>query len=327
MLIVRRKYDRSRRGTILLQAQYRGHVVRRLNALTKIQAFRRMHLRSKAYRQLKSASIAIQCCVRRGMAKAVYDELKRAQKDMGKVKEHNEKLKQEMASLKAMLQAQAANSAGKAESENAIREKQEEISRLEARIAQLESELARQKGIVQKLESDLDAQKGANQRLVQDLKFQKEMLAKSPPTPSKDRKFMRSNSAVPSEPTVDAVVIGHTITPEALAQHRAVVARLEEQLEEERRMRREMSMEINTVRAAVKEGKIDLDLGAATASTKFISDNISEISGSEIDRSELQSEMEPEMRYVNISKETTVFLRSITLLRWFDWARVVLLTI
>jgi len=293
MLINRRKYDRSRRGTILLQAQYRGRSVRKTNAAVKVQAYRRMYLCSTAYRKLKSATIAIQCCARRSAAKAVFNEIKREQKDMGKLKEHNEKLKQEMASLKAMLQAQAAHSAGKLESESAIKEKQEEINRLEARIAQLESELAKQKELVQKLESDLDAQKGANQQLVQDLQQQREMLARSPPTPSKDRK--RAN-AIPVEPVANAVVVGHTITPEALAQHRAEVARLEEQLEEERRMRRDMSIEINNIRAAAKEGKLDLDFGAATASTKSIPDNISEISGSEIDRNEVQNEVEPEIR-------------------------------
>lgn len=196
-----------------------------------------------------------------------------------------------------MLQAQAAHSAGKLESESAIKEKQEEINRLEARISQLELELTKQKELVQKLESDLNAQKGANQQLVQDLQQQREMLARSPPSPSKDRK--RPN-AIPVEPVANAVVVGHTITPEALAQHRAEVARLEEQLEEERRMRRDMSIEINNIRAAAKEGKLDLDFAAATASTKSIPDNISEISGSEIDRNEVQSEVETELRYVNI---------------------------
>jgi hypothetical protein len=86
------------------------------------------------------------------------------------------------------------------------------------------------------------------------------------------------------------VVVGHTITPEALAVHRAEVARLEEQLEEERRIGRAARIEVKHLRTAIAAGK-GTDF---TASTE-ISDNLSEISGSE---HYLQSDMEPETRYV-----------------------------
>merc|ERR1712194_159244 len=139
MQINRRKYNRSRVGTVLLQAQYRGRTVRKINAATKIQSNRRMYTSKITYRNLKSATIALQCCARRDAAKKGFNEIKRAQKDMGKVKEHNEKLKMEMASLKAMLQAQAASKSGKAESQQAVAEKQKEIDALESRIASLEA--------------------------------------------------------------------------------------------------------------------------------------------------------------------------------------------
>lgn len=299
MQVVRIKYNRSRAGTISLQAQYRGRATRRLIALTKIQAYRRMYIRKNAFRKLRSASVAIQCCVRRGIAKKEFNELKRSQKDMGKLKEHNEKLKMEMASLKAMLQAQAASDAGKAENKKAIEEKEEEIKKLEIRVSQLERELANEKEFVQKLENELAAQKENNHRIVQDLQYQKELLAKSPQVSEQARKHSRAQSTgIPAvtEPLAEAVVVGHTITPEALAMHRAEVARLEAQLEEERKMRHAASREIRSLRSAL-EGKGEYD---ATASTKFISDTMSEVTESEMDRSDVANlnDIEPEMRCV-----------------------------
>jgi len=295
MQINRRKYNRSRRGTIRLQAQYRGRTVRKVNAATKIQSYRRMYLRNTAYRKLKSATIALQCCVRVGAAKKVFDEIKREQKDMGKIKQHNEKLKMEMASLKAMLQAQAASDAGKVESVRAVAEKQKEIDALEARIASLEAELAQEKENVKKLENDLNAQEGSSQSLSQDLQYQKKIVPQgsASSTPMK-RQHSRgaSSNAVSVETVVDAVVVGHTITPEALAMHLAEVARLEEQLEDERRMSRAARIEVKNLRAAiVDKGVVDV-----TASTE-LSDNVSEISVNEIDRSDV-GEMEPQMRLV-----------------------------
>lgn len=303
MQISRRKYNRARRGSVRLQAQFRGRTVRKVNAATKIQSFRRMSVSNSAYRKLKSATIALQCCARRDAAKKVFDEIKRAQKDMGKLKEHNEKLKMEMASLKAMLQAQAASDAGKAESEKAIAEKQKEIDRLEARIAELEAALEQEKENVKKLENDINVQKTSNKRLAEDLEYQKGLVAKGSSSPAPpQRKHSRGSSlaqaaaAAPAEQVAEAVVVGHTITPEALAMHRAEVARLEEQLEEERRMSRAARIEVKNLRAAIADkGVVDV-----TASTDLISDNVSEISGSEMDRSDIPiiSEVEPQTRYV-----------------------------
>ena len=240
---------------------------------------------------------------------------------MGKIKQHNEKLKMEMASLKAMLQAQAASDAGKAESEKAVEEKQKEIDALEARIAVLEAELEKEKENVKKLENDLNVQKGSNKRLSQDLQYQKELVAQAPQTPM-HRKHSRGKSlnedlaapasplpqsaahervaSAPAEQLVDAVVIGHTITPEALAQHRAEVARLEEQLEEERRMGRTARIEVKNLRAAMADKGVSS--AEVTASTYEISDAISEMSGSEMDASDIPhpSDVEPHARYVHL---------------------------
>lgn len=293
MQINRRKYNKARAGTILLQALYRGRNTRKVNAATKIQSYYRMHVQSKAFRKLKSAIIALQCCVRRGIAKKVFEQVKREAKDMGKVKEHNEKLKAEMASLKAMLQAQAANDAGREKSEKAIKEKQAEIDRLEARIVQLEAALAKEKENVQKLENDLASQKEGNRRLTADLQYQKERFA-STQSP-KHRK--QSSSSAKAEQLAEAVVIGATVSSEDLAQHHAEVARLEEELEEERKMSRVMRTQIKNLRASIADkGMVDV-----TASTDYISDAVSEISGSEMDTSDVPDPSEVEQaRYVQL---------------------------
>ena len=313
MQVNRRKYNRARRGAVRLQAGYRGRNVRKVNAATKIESYQRMKVSSSAFRKLKSATIALQCCIRRKIAKKEFAQLKLAQKDMGKLKENNEKLKMEMASLRAMLSAQAASDAGKKEGEKAIAEKQKEIDRLEARIKHLEAELEKEKENVKKLENDLNVQKTSNQRLSEDLQYQKELVAQAPVSPDpvhhkthsrKGSSFGRmedaakthsradsTGAAISAQPIVEGVIIGHTITPEALAHHRSEVARLEEQLAEERKIGRAARMEVKSLRAAMT----DKGLTDFTASTDIsISDNLSEISGSEY-----QSDMgEPHMRYV-----------------------------
>lgn len=227
------------------------------------------------------------------MAKKVFERVKREAKDMGKVKEHNKKLKAEMASLKAMLQAQASNTADKEKSEKAIKEKQAEIDRLETRIAQLESALAKEKENVKKLENDLASQKEGNRRLTADMQYLKEKVA-STQTPMHRR--AKSGSAK-AQQIAEAVVVGASLSAEELAHHHAEVARLEEELEEERKMSRAMRIQIKNLRASMADkGVVDV-----TASTDYISDAVSEISGSEMDTSDLPDPSEVEqVRYVHI---------------------------
>ena len=293
MQIHRRKYNKARAGTVLLQALFRGRITRMVNAATKIQSYFRMYVQSKSFRKLKSAIVSLQCRVRRGIAKKVFDQIKREAKDMGKVKEHNEKLKAEMASLKAMLQAQAANDAGKEKFEKAIKEKQDEIDRLEARIAKLESELATEKENVQRLENNIASQEEENKKMIANLKYQKEKVATAR-TPM--RRKMSSDGAK-AEQLAEAVVIGATVSSEDLAHHHAEVARLEEALEEERKMSRAMRTQIKNLRSSIADkGVVDV-----TASTDFISDAVSEISGSEMDTSDIPDPSEAEqVRYVQL---------------------------
>jgi len=312
MQINRRKYNRARRGTVRLQAQCRGRAVRKNDAATQIQSCRRKYVDRKAYTQLRSATIALQCCLRRSEAKKMFDGFKKDQKDMGKLAEHNEKLKMEMASLRAMLSAQAATDAGKAESNKALAEKQKEIDLLETRISELETELAAEKENVKKLENDMNVQKQNNQQLGRDLQFQKERALQAPSSPSPMRLDRRPSAghrpeldrrpsaghilSVPALAVAEAVVIGATVTPDVLAAHRAEVTRLEAQLEEERRITRMARVEVKNLRTAVARGGPSV----GTASTEFISDNISEMSGSEMDRSDI-----PDSREVDASTPKT----------------------
>jgi len=296
MQLKRRKYNKARAGTVRLQAQYRGRMARKVIAATTIQSYYRMHVQSKAFRKLKSAINSLQCRVRQGIAKKVFEQVKREAKDMGKVKEHNEKLKAEMASLKAMLQAQAANDAGKEKSEKAIKEKQDEIDRLESRIAQLEAALAKEKKKVQKLENNLSSQKEGNRKLTSDLQYQREKTA-TVQTPMRRK---HSSEGVTAEQLAEAVVIGATVSSEDLAQHHAEVARLEEELEEERKMSRAMRTQIKNLKSTIADkGVVDV-----TASTDYISDAVSEISGSEMDTSDVPDPSEVEQARSNLMFKT-----------------------
>jgi len=155
MLIVRRRFVRSKRGVILYQALYRRYAVRRLLACIKIQACLRMCMQHSSYHSLRSATIALQCRQRLSMAKKEYVALKREQKDIGKLKENNERLKLEMASLKAMLSAQAKEDANRQESERELRVRDKEISSLKKRISHLEAELEKSNLQIQRLQSEL----------------------------------------------------------------------------------------------------------------------------------------------------------------------------
>merc|ERR1712194_568821 len=123
-------------------------------------------------------------------------------------------------------------------------------------------------------------QKENNRRISQDLQYQKNLVSQqgtpqSPmakrhsksgsfiadfaPARSKSGSFSADFAPTPAVQLVDAVVVGHSITPEALAQHRAEVAKLEEQLENERRMSRVARNEVKKLRAAVGGGSEIMD--------------------------------------------------------------------
>lgn len=243
MLLVKRRYITAKIGTILFQSVYRGHATRRLLAAIKIQTQFRRHKYHIIYIKLKSATISLQCRQRRGMAKKVLVALKHEQKDIGKLKQNNEKLKSEMASLKAMLAAQAKQGAMKVESEKELLEKEAEIKQHVRRIKTLEDLLEKEKENVKQIEIRLEDKElmiSEQQEKITVLTQQNQNLTLH--APSSPRKT-RSASSLPS----NSSVIGND--DHALEEARAQVASLEKALEDERAARRETYSEVIKLRA------------------------------------------------------------------------------
>lgn len=245
MLILWRKYNKGRKGAIKFQAVYRGRAQRKVLAASKVQKAFRKFKATKNYRKFRSAMIALQCAQRVRAATKILNELKREQKDVGKLKQNNEKLKSEMASLRAMLAAQAKEGESAARNTKEVENKQKEIARLEKRVAELEHKLAEAKKHVEKLENDMKTQSA---------RFDQEraQLERRNVTPGESPVHM--NRKRPEAGVVQPVADGEsgvTVNPEHLAQQRMHVQRLEDQLEAERKLRREADGEIIKLRAAI----------------------------------------------------------------------------
>ncbi len=104
-----------------------------------------MHVCKNAYKKLKLATVALQCALRQHIAKKTLAQLNHEQNNMAKLKENNEKLKNEMAILEALLQVQVASKM----------DKQKEIDHLQSRLKQFDIKSAREKEKTKKLENDL----------------------------------------------------------------------------------------------------------------------------------------------------------------------------
>mmetsp|Transcript_27066 Transcript_27066/g.41513 ORF Transcript_27066/g.41513 Transcript_27066/m.41513 type:complete len:1447 (+) Transcript_27066:288-4628(+) len=263
MLLVWRPYNKSRKGTIKLQAAYRGFVLRRLLAAIKIQTFFRMRSTHGKYKKLLSASLALQCLLRGRIARKFLHSLKSEQKDIGKLKENNEKLKMEMASLKAMLAAQAKGDASRQEHEKELDEQKKAIESLEKQVAKLEHELEKERTYVKNLEEKLKKQQEEAAQTIQKLKQSLSHApsrtphpAPAPPAPlpvptshvPQHAPVIRANDPVPEGASV---VVKHVVSPEFIAEHEANIAKLHEELEAERKLRRETDGEIIKLRAQI----------------------------------------------------------------------------
>ena len=254
MLIVQKRFTKLRKGTIKLQALYRGRDIRKQQAATEIQKVYRRYTARNNWLKIGSAFIALQCRTRERIANKFYAELKREQKDVGKLKQNNEKLKNEMASLRAMLAAQAKEGESANKNRKELEDKQNEINRLEKRIAELERELEHSKQLVGKLEGELKNQASQFAREREDYEQRIDYAAShaptrgpgSPPAPSSLKNVQPIEIAPLSEGGE-----GVTVNPELLAQQRAHVQKIEDQLEAERKLRREADGEIIKLRAAM----------------------------------------------------------------------------
>jgi myosin heavy subunit len=300
MLIKCRVFNRAKKGTIRLQARIRGRNVRRVLAATKIQTYKRMHSSRKKFRMFYKAIVSLQCATRTRIAKKFFLELKKEQKDVGKLKQNNEKLKQEMASLRAMLAAQAKESAASEEHKKAIAEKEKQIMDLEKRIAKLEGDLAAARATIKTLEEQGESMKEKNvadQDMIQQLRRRGSVYHSpnlAPESPKGHRKRMSSTNISASmtgammaniasglntsghERSIPEGMPANYVSPEILAEHRSRVARLEEELEHERRSRRDADGEIIRLRAEVNGVKLDDEQIRALLATQVSSGVVSE---------------------------------------------------
>jgi myosin heavy subunit len=246
MQISRRKYNRARKGTIEVQAAFRGVTTRRMLASIKVETCFRKYCCRKNFKMLKSAVIALQCRTRVKIAKKEMKGLMGEQKDIGKLKENNERLKMEMNSLKAMLAAQAKEDASNLAHTRELEVKQAEITQLEKRVVDLEKQLAEEKAVIQKLEADL--------------KNQREQASLNSTNHGHGHHHKRSGvspSVAAAAIDVDAGALqmpnlpSNYVSPEVLAKHKNHLAMLEEELRAERQLRREADGEIIKLRAAI----------------------------------------------------------------------------
>jgi myosin heavy subunit len=269
MLLQRRNYTRSRKGTIRFQAQLRGYNVRRLYAAIKVEQYYRRFIARKHFLLFKKAVVALQSRTRQRQATALLLSFKKEQKDVGKLKENNERLKQEMASLRAMLAAQAKESAADAAHTKEMAEKEKVVAGLEKRIAEIEKELTEAKAKVADLEDKLQKQyeeskldKDQIQKMRRHRPTVSATSSRAPDSPqSKRRQSSMENIVLPTNsvppPGISIPELSNYVSPEILAEHRAKVAILEEELEEERRARREVDGEVIKLRAAMNGVELD----------------------------------------------------------------------
>jgi DNA repair exonuclease SbcCD ATPase subunit len=189
------------------------------------------------------------------MAKAVLKGLMGEQKDIGKLKQNNEQLKLEMQSLRAMLAAQAKEDASNSKHTKELEEKQAEIDKLEKQISEIEALLSAEKAMVRKLEADLQAQK---ERAAQDLANAQSRAAPNPlAAPGSPKQKGKSPHHEPRISDADLqnmslpTLPSNYASPDVVAKHRASVARLEDELKHERKLRRDADGEIIKLRAAI----------------------------------------------------------------------------
>lgn len=270
MCIVVRRFNRAIDGTILFQGLYRGYAARRELAAIKVQSQYRMRKQHYMFTSIKNAAIALQCRQRRGTAKKVLLGLKGEQKDIGKLKANNKKLKVEMASLKAMLAAEAQTTATKAASENQLRVKEAEIAKLEKRIAELEAELEKERDRVKKIVKKLENEKSQSTKRedeISALRQQNQNLKNVPPPPpssfSSPTRFSSRKQVSNTSSEVEKIYMERDVDPEELTEQKALVARLENELGRERVSRKTADGEVIRLRAEINGVKLNAEEVAA----------------------------------------------------------------
>jgi myosin-5 len=259
MLIKWRAFNRARKGTVRFQSRIRGRNLRRERAAVKIENRFRTYALRKKFTMLCSAVLSLQCATRSRVAKKELTELLREQKDVGKLKGMNNKLKEEMASLRAMLNAQAKESAASDKHVKELKEKQDRIDYLEKRVAEIEKELEEAKRIVEKMETDLQQQQAETAKdkdhIVALRNERRANILTGSESPKQHRRRQSSDSGnYASVPPPGAP--SENVSPAVLNEHRYKVTRLEAELESERKLRRDADGEIIKLRAAMNGVKL-----------------------------------------------------------------------
>uniref|UniRef100_A0A7S1FZR5 Myosin motor domain-containing protein n=1 Tax=Corethron hystrix TaxID=216773 RepID=A0A7S1FZR5_9STRA len=142
MLLVRKRYMTHWKGMRRFQIVYRVYVRKRNVAACRIQTVHRMTKEHYKFRRLKGAVVALQCAQRSKVARRVLAGLRKDAKDVGNLKDDNEKLKSEMAGLKAMLKVQKQSLEKESADKKIIAEKDKEILNLREQLAGVNNDLA-----------------------------------------------------------------------------------------------------------------------------------------------------------------------------------------
>ena len=169
-----------------------------------------------------------------------------------------------MATLRAMLAAQAKESAAGEAHQKALEEKEDQIKELERRIADIEKELAEAKEKVTKLEVELQTQKTVSSKDKEKImQLQRRQSVRALDAPDSPRSHRRRPSGEDTghrrRPSGEGLPANY-VSPEILNEHRAKVAILEDELESERQLRREADGEIIKLRAAMNGVKLDEEM-------------------------------------------------------------------
>lgn len=161
-------------------------------------------------------------------------------------------------------------------------------------IVEIEKELAEAKTMVEKLENDIVRQSEASARDMEQIQQFRSQCRRLPGSPIHKRKTSGNLDLPPPPP--DGVPKDY-VSPTALAEHRARVAILEEELEEERKLRREADGEIIKLRAAINGVKRNEDDFNALLSPQVGGECASGVVSEE---SSMAEECIPPKRYVHI---------------------------
>lgn len=250
MEISRRRYNRARRGTAVFQATFRGVTTRRVLAAIKLETFFRKYRCRKSFTMLRSAVTALQCKIRVKIAKKTVKGLQGEQKNIGKLKENNERLKMEMNSLKAMLAAQAKQDASSIAHSNELEVKQKEIAKLEQRVAELETQLAEEKMIIAKLEIDLENQQQITTEAMRSTGQHRKQQSSGNLSPKKlavVKEIDPSSLGALQMPNLPS----NFVSPDVLAKHKLKISSIQDELRAEKMLRRKTDVEVIKLRAAI----------------------------------------------------------------------------